>query len=131
MAMVNIQADFWLAQVYWLGPEVGSHRRCFCIHRVNRMNREFQQCSDYVGVVSERLLATGSYYQNCPPFQRSILLIPRIAMISRYVQIPLYHITVDGTAAVAEAIFLCLHAFPPPGIRHFELNQTSFSLSDD
>jgi len=27
-----------LAQADWLGPKVGSHWRCFCIHRVNRVN---------------------------------------------------------------------------------------------
>jgi len=27
-----------LAQVNWLGPEVGGHWRCFCSHRVNRVN---------------------------------------------------------------------------------------------
>ena len=42
MAMVAVV--YWLptgelmAQADWLGPKVGGHWRCFCSHRVKRMN---------------------------------------------------------------------------------------------
>jgi len=39
MAMVAVV--YWLltgSQVDWLGPNVSDHLRCFCRHRMNRVN---------------------------------------------------------------------------------------------
>jgi len=42
MAMVadaTYGLPIWLmAKADWLGPKVGGHWRCFCSHRVNRVN---------------------------------------------------------------------------------------------